>query len=142
MDETIDPSVPPSGAPGGAALPSDPAGADLVLVAGPPGAEQPPVTLTCDWAGATADGTHPQAVQACADLLAAVSAGDPFAPVAPDTMCTQQYGGDAVVQVTGTVLAADGSPVAVAGTFTLTDGCQIGRFDAMGAVLAPFRGSV
>ena len=40
------------------------------------------------------------------------------------------------------MLAADGAPVDVAGTFTLADGCQIARFDALGAVLAPFRGSV
>ncbi len=137
------PSTVPSGpAAGGTTLPADPAGADLVLVAGPPGAQQPPVTLACDWAGGTTGGSHPQAAQACADLLAALSAGDPFAPVAPDAMCTQQYGGDAVVEVSGTVLAADGAPVDVAGTYTLTDGCQIGRFEAMGAVLAPFRGTV
>lgn len=157
MDETTaaDPSTPPSGAPTGdlpllplpsgvpgPALPSDPAGADLVLVAGPPGAQQPPVTLVCDWAGGTISGTHPQALQACADLRAALQAGDPFAPVAPDAMCTQQYGGDAVVEVSGAVLGADGSPVDVAATFTLTDGCQISRFQAMGAVLAPFRGTV
>ena len=126
----------------GRALPSDPAGADLVLVAGPEGAQQPPVTLVCDWAAGTASGTHPQAEQACADLRAALASGDPFAPVAPDAMCTQQYGGDAVVQVSGAVLAADGAPVDVAATFTLTDGCQIARFDATGAVLAPFRGTV
>lgn len=132
----------PSGLPGGAALPADPAGADLTLVAGPPGAQQPPVTLVCDWRAGASSGTHPQAGQACADLLAAVTAGDPFAPVAPDAMCTQQHGGDAVVEVTGAVLAADGAPVDVAAVYTLTDGCQIGRFTAMGAVLAPFRGSV
>ena len=132
----------PSGLPGGAALPVDPAGADLVLVAGPPGAQQPPVTLSCDWVGGTSSGTHPQAERACADLQAAVRAGTPFAPVPPDAMCTQQYGGDAVVEVTGAVLAVDGAPVDVAATFTRTDGCQIGRFDAMGAVLGPYRGTV
>lgn len=148
MDETTDPSASPTGdlepLPSGTPVspyPADPAGADLVLVVGPPGAEQPPVTLTCDWAGGAASGTHPQAAQACADLLAALGAGDPFAPVSPDAMCTQQYGGEAVVQVTGAVLAADGAPVDVAATFTLTDGCQISRFDAVGAVLAPFRGT-
>jgi len=155
MDETTapDPSGPPAGTPTGdltaapsdppgPALPVDAAGVDLVLVAGPPGAQQPPVTLACDWAGGTSTGTHPQAAQACADLLAALQAGNPFAPVAPDAMCTQQYGGDAVVEVSGAVLGADGSPVDVAATYTLTDGCQIGRFEAMGAVLAPFRGTV
>ncbi|WP_376984158.1 SSI family serine proteinase inhibitor [Aquipuribacter hungaricus] len=132
----------PSGLPGGAPLPPDPAGADLTLVVGPPGAQQPPVTLVCDWTAGAASGTHPQAAQACADLRAAVTAGDPFAPVAPDAMCTQQYGGDAVVEVTGAVLAADGAPVDVAAVYTLTDGCETRRFTAMGAVLAPYRGSV
>ena len=135
-------STPPDPTVGSSVLPADPSGADLVLVAGPPGAPQPPVTLTCDWAGGTSSGTHPQAEQACADLLTAIRAGGAFAPVAPDAMCTQQYGGDAVVEVTGAVLAADGAPVDVAATFTLTDGCQIDRFAAMGAVLAPYRGSV
>ena len=57
-------------------------------------------------------------------------------------MCTQQYGGDAVVEVTGAVLAADGGPVDVSARFTLTDGCEIDRWDRLGAVLAPYRGSV
>ena len=132
-------------APGGddvRSLPPDPVGADLVLVVGPPGAQQPPVTLVCDWAGGTSGGTHPHAGPACADLLTAVGAGDPFAPVPPDVMCTQQYGGDAVVQVTGAVRGGDGSSLDVSATFSLTDGCQIDRFGAMGAVLAPYRGAV
>lgn len=156
-DPSVLPSTSPTGTPGTpsatglpgasppatvAALPADPASADLVLVPGTTGSRQPPVTLTCDWSGGTTGGTHPQPAQACADLLAAVQAGNPFAPVPPDAMCTMQYGGDAVVEVTGAVLAADGSPVDVAATFTLVDGCEISRFEAMGAVLAPFRGDV
>lgn len=155
-----DPSMPPSTVPGATgeppatglpsatapptvtALPADPAGAELVLVPGTPEAQQPPVTLTCDWSGGTSGGTHPEPAQACADLLAAVQTGNPFAPVPPDAMCTMQYGGDAVVEVTGAVLGADGTPVDVAATFTLVDGCEISRFEAMGAVLAPFRGDV
>ena len=124
------------------AMPGDPSGADLVLVVGAAGAEQPPVVLSCDFAIGTSSGDHPQAEQACTDLLAALQAGDPFVPVSPDAMCTQQYGGDAVVRITGAVLAADGAPVDVDATFTLTDGCQISRFEATGAVLAPFRGTV
>ncbi len=131
----------PSGLPGAADLPADVTGADLVLLAGGPAAVQR-VTLTCDWSAGTSGGTHPQAAQACTDLRDAVQAGNPFAPVAPDAMCTQQYGGDAVVDVSGTLAQADGPPVTVGATYTLTDGCQIRRFEALGAVLAPFRGSV
>ena len=143
---TTQPTAAPTAAgPGGddaTSLPPDPVGADLVLVVGAPGAQQPPVTLVCDWAGGTSGGTHPNAGPACADLLTAIAAGDPFAPVPPDVMCTQQYGGDAVVEVTGAVRGGDGTGVDVSATFTLTDGCQIDRFGAVGAVLAPYRGAV
>lgn len=124
------------------AMVTDPAGADLVVVVGAPGAEQPPVTLSCDWRGGTATGSHPDAATACRDLLAAVQAGDPFAPVSPDAMCAQVFGGDAVVAVSGAVLDAAGGPLDVQASFTLTDGCQIDRFDRMGAVLSPYRGAV
>ncbi|WP_435375666.1 SSI family serine proteinase inhibitor [Aquipuribacter sp. MA13-6] len=133
--------LPPSPPVGAAELPVDPVGAELTVVVGGPDGDQPPVTLSCDWATGTATGSHPQAQQACADLLAAVTAGNPFAPVAPDAMCTQQYGGDATAEITGAVLDAEGGPVDVAATFALTDGCQISRWQAMGAVLGPFGGA-
>lgn len=135
----VDPSfsVPVAGA-----LVTDPAGADLVLVVAGPAGQQPPVTLGCDWRAGTSTGSHPDAATACRDLLAAVQTGDPFAPVPPDTLCTQVFGGDAVVEVSGVVLDADGTPVDVAGRFSLTDGCEIDRFDRMGAVLRPYGGSV
>lgn len=144
MDEDLTrapgPLDPPATLPGAAALPVDPVGAELVLVVGGPGGEQPPVTLSCDFATGVSTGTHPQAEQACADLLAALERGDPFAPVPPGTMCTQVYGGDAVVQVSGAVLAADGGPVDVQARFSLTDGCEIDRWEQLGAVLAPYGG--
>lgn len=131
---------------GPADLPADPSGAELVLVVSSTGdeagGEQPPVTLSCDFTTGTATGTHPRAEQACTDLQAAVEAGNPFAPVPPDAMCTQQFGGDAVVDVSGAVLAADGGPVDVQARFSLTDGCEISRWEQMGAVLAPYRGDV
>lgn len=133
--------LPPSPPVGAAELPVDPSGAELTVVVGGPDGDQPPVTLSCDWAAGTATGSHPQADQACADLLAAVTAGNPFAPVSPDAMCTQQYGGDATAEVTGAVLDAEGGPVDVAATFSLTDGCEIGRWQAMGAVLGPYGGA-
>lgn len=142
-DDETTAGPPPAAPPAGAAdLPDDPAGAELVLEVSGTGGRQPPVTLSCDFATGTATGTHPQAQQACTDLRAAVRSGDPFAPVPPDALCTQQFGGEAVVEVSGAVLAADGGPVDVQARFSLTDGCEISRWEAMGAVLAPYRGDV
>ncbi|WP_380164513.1 SSI family serine proteinase inhibitor [Jannaschia sp. R86511] len=131
------PSSPPLGA---ADLPADPAGAELTIVVGGPDAGGP-VTLSCDWSAGTATGSHPDPERACADLLVALGAGNPFTPVAPDAMCTQVYGGDATAEVTGAVLDAEGGPVDVAGTFALTDGCEIDRWQRLGAVLSPYGGT-
>jgi len=133
--------VPPSAPVGAAELPSDPSGAELTLVVGGPDGDQPPVTLSCDWSAGVATGSHPQAEQACADLLAAVTAGNPFTPVPADALCTQQYGGDATAEISGAVLDAQGAPVDVAATFSLTDGCQIDRWQRLGAVLGPYAGT-
>lgn len=69
-----------------------------------------------------------------------MQAGDPFAPVPPDTMCTQIYGGDAVVETTGVVRGADGQEVQVGARYTLTNGCEIDRWGRLGAVLSPWGG--
>lgn len=137
-DLLLPPATPSAGA---AELPVDPRGAELTLVVGGPDGAQPPVTLSCDWAAGVATGSHPQPEQACADLRAAVGGANPFTPVAPDAICTQQYGGDATAEVSGAVLDAEGGPVDVAATFSLTDGCQISRWQRLGAVLAPYRGT-
>jgi hypothetical protein len=136
-----EPLDPPVSRPGTTDLPAAPSGAELVLVVGGQGAEQPPVTLSCDWRTGVVGGDHPQAEQACADLLEAVRSGNPFAPVPPGTMCTQVYGGDAVVEVSGAILAEDGGPVDVQGRFALNDGCEMERWERMGAVLSPYGGS-
>jgi len=80
-------------------------------------------TLECDPSG----GDHPDAAAACGVLAAS---DDPFAPVPSDMACTQIYGGSGVATVTGT---RDGA--AVDARFTRTDGCEISRWDALGAVL-------
>lgn len=133
--------VPTSVPLGAAELPNDPRGAELTVVVGGPGGDQPPVTLSCDWSTGVATGSHPQAEQACADLLVAVTAGNPFTPAPADVMCTQQYGGDATAEITGAVLDAEGGPVDVAATFSLTDGCEIDRWQQLGAVLSPYSGA-
>ncbi|WP_336921598.1 hypothetical protein [Aquipuribacter sp. SD81] len=102
------------------------------------------VALTCSFAQGvvSGEGDHPDVQAACTDLQAALAAGDPFAPVPPDAMCTQQFGGEAVVAVRGTLTGVDGSEVPVDTTFRLNNGCEIDRWERMGQVLAPFRGQV
>ncbi|WP_182112282.1 MULTISPECIES: SSI family serine proteinase inhibitor [unclassified Actinotalea] len=78
------------------------------------------LTLTCDPAG----GDHPDPEGACAALAAVGTAG--LAETPPDVMCTQQWGGPQVATVEGTV---DGAPVSA--RFSLTDGCEIARWDAL-----------
>jgi len=83
--------------------------------------------LTCDPAG----GDHPDAEAAC-QALADAGGAAAFTPVAADMMCTQIYGGPQTARVIGTV---DGQQVE--GDFKRTDGCEIGRWDA----IAPLLGS-
>jgi hypothetical protein len=72
-------------------------------------------------------GSHPDADKACATLDRRTTWGkDPFAPVAPGTMCTMMYGGPATAHVTG-IWA--GRPVDA--RFDRADGCQIARWDAL-----------
>ena len=80
-------------------------------------------TLVCDPAG----GDHPDPEGACR-LLNELK--DPFAPVPPDTMCTEIYGGPQTATVTGTFR---GEPVDA--EFSRTDGCQIARWDKHVALL-------
>jgi hypothetical protein len=81
-------------------------------------------TLTCD----PPAGDHPDPAGACAALEAL--GAEAFAPVPPDVMCTQQYGGPMEAQVVGTV---DGEPVEA--RLAYTDGCEIARWDALAAVV-------
>lgn len=53
-----------------------------------------------------------------------------FPKPGPPKLCTQQYGGPQVALVTGTF---HGRPVR--SIFTLTDGCEIARWNAMGPLL-------
>ena len=84
------------------------------------------VTLRCDPAG----GTHPRRARACAALLAA--GRGVLAPVPPDRMCTQQYGGPERARITGVWRGKT-----VDARFNRTDGCQIARWNALGVVFTP-----
>ncbi|MFD8419109.1 SSI family serine proteinase inhibitor [Streptomyces sp. NPDC059466] len=96
------------------------------------------LTVTVRHLGGTGDGTyelrchpaggdHPAPEQACETLDRRTTWGkDPFAPVAPDTVCTMLYGGPATAHVTGTWA---GRPVDA--RFDRSDGCQIARWDAL-----------
>jgi predicted small secreted protein len=80
-------------------------------------------SLVCDPAG----GDHPDPGAACR-LLSELK--DPFAPVPPDAMCTEIYGGPQTATVTGTLR---GEPVTA--RFSRTDGCQIARWDKHAVLL-------
>ncbi|MHA7240936.1 SSI family serine proteinase inhibitor [Arthrobacter sp. TMS1-12-1] len=69
--------------------------------------------------------TLPNADAACATLS---RLGTAFFTARPnkDVVCTQQYGGPQTASITGQL---DGTPVA--GSFALTDGCQISRWNTV-----------
>jgi len=80
-------------------------------------------TLTCDPAG----GTHPRPEKACAALAANA---DALAPLPPDSICTQIYGGPEEAEIAGTL---DGEEIQAA--FSRQNGCEIDRWDRMASVL-------
>lgn len=83
-------------------------------------------TLTCDPVG----GDHPDPDAACRAL--ADAGPEPLRPVPRNVGCTDLWGGPQVATVRGTV---DGQRVDT--RFDRTNGCEIGRWDA----LAPLLGS-
>lgn len=77
-------------------------------------------TLTC---AGSVDGSHPQAAAACAHLR---TLDDPFAPLPPDVICTEVYGGPQTAQVTG---RWEGEPVSL--SLARSNGCLISQWDAL-----------
>lgn len=74
-----------------------------------------------------AAGRHPDPAGACRALDENTRWGrDPFAPVAPGTVCTMVHGGPATARITGTWA---GRPVDA--TYDRGDGCRIARWDHM-----------
>ena len=86
-------------------------------------------TLRCQPVG----GTLQRRVRACAKLKA--GGAKLFAPVRPDVMCTEIYGGPQVARVSGKV-----GGKAVNATFSRTNGCQIDRWDKLSPWLLPHGG--
>jgi len=110
---------PPDGETGDVAGPSSEL---TIIVRSGPGGDLTTWTLSCDPPG----GTHPDPAAACAAIDAA---RDPFAPVPPDMMCTQQYGGPETATITGTWRGEQ-----VNASYTRTDGCEIARWSKLAAV--------
>ncbi|HEY9372087.1 SSI family serine proteinase inhibitor [Streptomyces sp.] len=89
--------------------------------------------LECRAGGAS--GNHPAAEDACDRLGKLAGAGrDPFAPVASDRMCTQQYGGPVVARIKGTWRGRS-----VDARFSRADGCEIDRWRNLEPVLPSVR---
>ncbi len=89
------------------------------------GTEPESWTLTCV---GNASGSHPEAEAACAHLA---GMEDPFAPLPPDSVCTEQYGGPQTAHVTG---RWKGQPVDL--ELSRVDGCHISQWDSL-APLVP-----
>jgi Subtilisin inhibitor-like len=88
-------------------------------------------TLDC---GDVPDGDHPDAAAACTHLA---GIEEPFAPLAADVACTEQYGGPETARITG---LWHGEPVEI--ELSRTDGCRIHQWDSLGPVLPPVEGAV
>lgn len=99
---------------------------DLVVRVDAGDGEWTRATLRCQPTG----GSHPKRVRACTALLTAGRRA--LAPVPPDRMCTQQYGGPERARLTGVWRGQR-----VDARFDRTDGCQIARWNALGAVFGP-----
>ncbi len=84
------------------------------------GTEPESWTLTCV---GNASGSHPEAEAACAHLA---GMEDPFAPLPPDSVCTEQYGGPQTAHVTG---RWKGQPVDL--ELSRVDGCHISQWDSL-----------
>ena len=80
-------------------------------------------TLTCIPDG----GTRPDRPEAC---QAVVQCRMVFDPPPTDQVCTEQYGGPEVAEVTGRV-----QDIAIDARFSRTDGCEISRWDRASALL-------
>lgn len=86
--------------------------------------------LQCNGAEPAETSDAPDPAAACAVL--AVSGASLFAAPDPDLMCTQNVLGMQRAKVTGTV-----NGESVDRTFSLRDGCEIGRWESLTALLGP-----
>jgi hypothetical protein len=88
------------------------------------GTEPESWTLTCV---GFVEGSHPDPEAACAHLA---DMDDPFAPLPPDVVCTEQFGGPQTARILG---RWNGEPVDL--ELSRTDGCHISQWDALGPLL-------
>jgi hypothetical protein len=105
---------------GGGTAPSS----ELEITVWPDGrdGESQSYTLTCMPDG----GTHPDPTAACQAVYLPMA----FDPPPTDQMCTEQYGGPQVAEVTGRV-----QDIAIDVRFSRTDGCEISRWERVAALL-------
>ncbi|MBO0896709.1 hypothetical protein [Arthrobacter sunyaminii] len=92
-------------------------------------------TLQCDGATPVGSSDAPDPAAACAGLADQGSAL--FAAPDANLMCTQIIKGQQRAHVTGTV-----NGEAVDRTFSLRDGCEIGRWESLTALLGPAEGNL
>lgn len=86
-------------------------------------------TLRCE----PAEGSLPRPARACNKL--ASGGAKLFAPLPPNSVCTEIYGGPQQARVVGTL-----SGKRVWATFTRTNGCEIGRWQRISPWLVPAGG--
>lgn len=110
-----------SPAPGGSA-----AEADLTVAVDDGAGNVTTSTLTCS--GTEVGGTLATASDACAQL--AETGSQALAPPPADQMCTEIYGGPQTATIIGTFAGA-----AVDASLARTNGCEIGRWDALSALV-------
>jgi hypothetical protein len=115
--------VPPSSQPSPAAGPST-TGTALVVSGTDGTGRSYRWSLTCDPPG----GDHPTPVEACRVL--AEHGATALPPVGKDRACTQVYGGSETATVSGTWRGAT-----VLSSFKRTNGCEIGRWNALVGLL-------
>ena len=127
---------PTSSAPASPAQPASGAGTSLTVEFSPDGqAPGETWTLQCDGAAPLPGSNVPDPAAACAVLAEQGAAA--FAEAAGDRMCTQNIAGMQRARVTGTV-----NGEAVDASFSLTDGCEISRWENLTALLGPAEGTL
>lgn len=118
-------AAPPSGAPTSLTVEFRAAGTDVTDT----------YVLECDGAAPVGDSAAPDPAAACEVLAAGGAAA--FAPLDPNLMCTQIIKGPQRAQVSGTVNGA-----AVDRKFSLSNGCEISRWESLTGLLGPAEGSL
>lgn len=128
-----DPSTRESTSPMKPSTSAEPARTALLTVTVRQTAEAKPETYVLECAnGAVGPATTLRGPEAACAAVLALGAEFFTAEPDPDLMCTQQYGGPQTAEIQGTI-----NGVEVSTSFSLTDGCQITRWNALEPVLGP-----